>query len=188
MIAPHVTMGEMYFNMFSDYRYSDLILVWGTNPATDCPPRTLQTLIEARQRGADIFVIDPRRTRTVGLTDAEWVPIRPGTDGALALGLASVIIAEELYDADFVANWCHGFEEFAIYVQHYRPEVVEQITGIPADRVVSLARRIARARGASFAMYTGIEYSDSAFRPSGQSSPSGEYRGTWMSPAAGVLG
>ncbi len=161
MIAPHVTMGEMYFNMFSDYRYSDLILVWGTNPATDCPPRTLQTLIEARQRGADIVVIDPRRTRTVGLTDAEWVPIRPGTDGALALGLASVIIAEEIYDADFVANWCHGFEEFATYVQHYRPEVVEQITGIPADRVVSLARRIARARGASFAMYTGIEYSDS---------------------------
>lgn len=161
MIAPHVTMGEMYFNMFSDYGQSDLILVWGTNPATDSPPTTLQALIEARQRGAEIVVIDPRRTQTVGLTGAEWVPIRPGTDGALALGLCNVIIAEELCDVDFVENWCHGFEEFTAYVQHYRPRVVEQITGIPADTVESLARRIAHARGASLAMYTGIEYSDS---------------------------
>ena len=110
----------------------------------------------------------------------------PGNDGALALGLASVIIAEEIYDADFVANWCHGFEEFATYVQHYRPEVVEQITGIPADRVVSLARRIARARGASFAIHR-IEYATPAFRPSGSLHPLG-ISGTWMSPAAGVLG
>ena len=161
MIAPHVTMGEMYFNMFSDYEQSDLILVWGTNPATDCPPLALRALAGARRRGAEVVVIDPRRTRTVDLVDAEWVPIRPGTDGALALGLANVIVAEELYDADFVANWCHGFEEFATYVQHYRPEVVESITGIPAETVASLARRIARARGASFAMYTGLEYSDS---------------------------
>ncbi len=161
MIAPHVTMGEMYLNMFSDYEQSDLILVWGTNPATNCPPLTLRALAAARRRGAEIVVIDPRRTRTVDLVDAEWVPIRPGTDGALALGLCNVIIAEELYDADFVANWCHGFEEFATYVQHYRPEVVEQITGVPAETVASLARRIARARGASFAMYTGLEYSDS---------------------------
>ena len=161
MIAPHVTMGDMYFNMFSDYEQSDLILVWGTNPATDCPPLALRALAGARRRGAEVVVIDPRRTRTVDLVDAEWVPIRPGTDGALALGLANVIVAEELYDADFVANWCHGFEEFATYVQHYRPEVVESITGIPAETVMSLARRIARARGASFAMYTGLEYSDS---------------------------
>lgn len=161
MIAPHVTMGEMYFNMFSDYEQSDLILVWGTNPATDCPPLTLQALIGAHRRGAEIVVIDPRRTRTVGLTGAEWVPIRPGTDGALALGLANVIIEEELYDTGFTADWCHGFEEFTTYVQHYRPEVVERITGVPAEAVASLARRIARAKGASFAMYTGLEYSDS---------------------------
>ncbi len=161
MIAPHVTMGEMYFNMFSDFEQSDLILVWGTNPATDCPPLTLRAITRARQRGAEIVVIDPRRTRTVDLTDAEWIPIRPGTDGALALGLANVIIAEELYDADFVEDWCHGFDEFATYVQHYRPDVVEQITGVPAETVETLARRIARARGASFAMYTGLEYSDS---------------------------
>jgi cysteine desulfurase NifS len=161
MIAPHVTLGGMYINMFSDYENSDLILVWGTNPATDFPPLTLQKILEARARGAEVVVIDPRRTRTVDLAGAEWVPIRPGTDGALALGLCNVVIEEELYDERFVQDWCHGFSEFASYVQHYRPEVVERITGVPAETVVSLARRLARARGASFAMYTGLEYSDS---------------------------
>jgi cysteine desulfurase NifS len=161
MIAPHVTMGGMFISMFSDFENSDLIIVWGTNPATDFPPLTLRKIMEAHQRGAEVVVIDPRRTKTVELTDAEWVPIRPGTDGALALGLCNVLIEEELYDEAFVRDWTAGFEEFNQYVQHFRPEVVERITGVPADTVVSLARRIANARGAAPAMYSGLEYSDS---------------------------
>lgn len=161
MIAPHVTMGRMHINTFSDYEQADLILVWGTNPATDFPPVTLRRIMAARERGAEVVVIDPRRTKTVELCEAEWVPIRPGTDGALALGLCNVLIAEELYDEDFVREWTHGFEEFATYVQHYRPEIVEHITGVPAETVVSLARRIAAADGATTAMYSGLEYSDS---------------------------
>jgi cysteine desulfurase NifS len=161
MIAPHVTMGGMYIDMFSDYENSDLILVWGTNPATDFPPLTLQKILEARRHGAEVVVIDPRRTQTVHLAEADWVPIRPGTDGALALGLCNVIIEEELYDEEFAEDWCHGFPEFASYVQHYRPEVVERITGVPAETVISLARRITQPHGASCAMYTGLEYSDS---------------------------
>lgn len=161
MIAPHVTMGGMYINMFSDFENSDLIVVWGTNPATDFPPLTLKKIIEAHQKGAEVVVIDPRRTKTVELTDAEWVPIRPGTDGALALGMCNVLIEEELYDEAFVRDWTLGFEEFDKYVQHFRPEVVERITGAPADTVISLARRIAGAKGAAPAMYSGLEYSDS---------------------------
>ncbi|HUV02934.1 MAG TPA: IscS subfamily cysteine desulfurase [Desulfobacteria bacterium] len=161
MIAPHVTMGGMFITMFSDFENSDLIVVWGTNPATDFPPLTLKKILEARQRGAEVVVIDPRRTKTVELTDADWVPIRPGTDGALALGMCNVLIEEELYDEAFVRDWTVGFEEFNQYVQHFRPEVVEKITGVPADTVVSLARRIANARGAAPAMYSGLEYSDS---------------------------
>jgi len=161
MIAPHVTMGGMFITMFSDFENSDLIVVWGTNPATDFPPLTLRKIMEAHQRGAEVVVIDPRRTKTVELTDAEWVPIRPGTDGALALGICNVLIEEELYDEAFVHDWTVGFEEFDQYVQHFRPEVVERITGVPADTVVSLARRIANARGAAPAMYSGLEYSES---------------------------
>ena len=159
MIAPHVTMGGMQINMFSDFENSDLIVVWGTNPATDCPPINLKKIMEAHKKGAKIVVIDPRRTMTVALTDAEWIPIRPGTDGALALGMCNVLIEEGLYGESFVRDWTRGFEEFARYVlDHFRPEVVEQITGVPAGAIVALARRIATAKGAAPAMYSGLEY------------------------------
>lgn len=117
--------------------------------------------MRARKRGADVVVIDPRRTKTAKMTDAEWVPIRPGTDGALALGMCNVLIAEELHDEAFARDWMLGFEDFAGYVQHFRPEVVERITGVPAETVVSLARRIAESSGAAPVMYSGLEYSDS---------------------------
>ena len=161
MIAPHVTMGGMLINMFSDIENAELIVVWGANPATDCPPLDLNRILKAVKRGAKVVVIDPRRTKTAKQADAEWIPIRPGTDGALALGLGNVLIEEELYDETFVKNWTRGFPEFVQYAQHFRPEVVESITGVPRETVRSLARRIANARGASPVMYSGLEYSDS---------------------------
>jgi anaerobic selenocysteine-containing dehydrogenase len=161
MIAPHVTCGEMLINMFNDMEHSELIVVWGTNPATDLPPIELKRIMEARAHGAAVIVIDPRKTMTAKINGAEWIPIRPGTDGALALGLCNVIIREELYNEDFVKNWTIGFDDFARYVQHFKPEVVEQITGIPEKSLLSLARRLAQAKGASQLMYTGLEYGNS---------------------------
>jgi cysteine desulfurase NifS len=161
MIAPHVTMGGMLINMFSDIENANLIVVWGANPATDCPPLDLDRIIKAHDRGARVIVIDPRRTMMAKLPGAEWIPVRPGTDGALALGMCNVIINEELYDEAFVLEWTRGFDEFARHVQHFRPEVVEKITGVPADTVISVARRMAEADGVSPVMYSGLEYSDS---------------------------
>ena len=161
MIAPHVTFGKILNDMFNDIENSDLIVVWGTNPATDLPPIDMRRILDAAKRGAEVVVIDPRRTETVKLTNARWIPIRPGTDGALALGMCNVFIEEELYDEPFVRDWTTGFDNFATYVQHFRPEVVEDITGVPAETVVSLARRLASARGASQLMYTGMEFSNS---------------------------
>jgi len=161
MIAPHVTMGGMLINMFSDIENAGLIAVWGANPATDCPPLDFHRIVRARERGAQVVVIDPRRTRTAKIEGAEWVPVRPGTDGALALGMCNVLVEEELYDETFVTKWTRGFEDFTNYVQHFRPEVVEGMTGVPAEKIRSLARRIAEADGASPVMYSGLEYSDS---------------------------
>lgn len=161
MIAPHVTMGGMFINMFSDLDHAELIVVWGANPATDCPPLDYKRIIGAAQRGAQVVVIDPRRTMTAKIGGAQWISLRPGTDGALALALCQVLIEEELYDEPFVRDWTHGLSEFAQYVQHYRPEVVEPITGVPADTIRTLARRIAAAHGAAPVMYSGLEYSDS---------------------------
>lgn len=161
MIAPHVTMGRMLVNTFTDIEHAELVLVWGANPATDSPPLDMHRLEAAARRGARIVAIDPRRTEAVVRTGAEWIPIRPGTDGALALGMIQVLLDEELFDEAFAGQWCHGFDELAAYVQHFRPKVVESITGVPAARVEELARAIAAARGACPVMYTGLEYSNS---------------------------
>ncbi|MEE9177558.1 MAG: IscS subfamily cysteine desulfurase, partial [Acidimicrobiia bacterium] len=161
IIAPHVTMGRMLIDMFSDIENAEMLLVWGTNPATDSPPLDMHRLEAAMAREADVVVIDPRRTETAERAHAQWVPIRPGTDGALALSMIGVLIDEDLYDEDFADNWCHGFEELASYVQHFSPGVTETITGVAADTIRDLARRLAGATGACPLMYTGLEYSNS---------------------------
>ena len=161
MIAPHITTGKILPDMFNDIENSELIVVWGANPATDLPPIDMKRILEARRRGAEIVVIDPRKTATAKLTDAHWIPIRPGTDGALALALCNILIEEELYDDEFVTDWTFGFEEFSRYVQHFRPEATEEITGVAPDRISLLARKLAAAKGASQYMYTGLEYSNS---------------------------
>ncbi|MFQ5522363.1 MAG: IscS subfamily cysteine desulfurase [Acidimicrobiia bacterium] len=164
MIAPHVTMGRMLIDMFSDIENAEMAVVWGANPATDSPPLDMHRLEAAARRGADIVVIDPRRTETADRTGAEWVPLRPGTDAALALSMIGVLVDEDLYDEDFAENWCHGFDELVNYVQHFSPEVVETITGVPAEKIRQLARRLADAGGACPVMYTGLEYSNSGIQ------------------------
>jgi cysteine sulfinate desulfinase/cysteine desulfurase-like protein/anaerobic selenocysteine-containing dehydrogenase len=161
MIAPHVTMGRMLVDMYTDIENADLLVIWGANPATDSPPLDMYRLEAARRRGAEVVVIDPRRSETAVRTGAEWVPIRPGTDGALALGMLHVLIEEELFDEGFARDWTRGFNELCTHAQHYPPQVVEAITGVPAQTVIGLARRIAAAGGAAPIMYTGLEYSNS---------------------------
>jgi len=164
IIAPDVTMGRMLINMFADIENAELLIVWGTNPATDSPPLDMHRLENAAKRGAKIIVIDPRRTETALRTNAEWIPIRSGSDGALALGLLNVMLEEEFYEVNFAENWTLGFKEFKEYVQHFTPEVVEQITGVTASRIKSLAREIFDAKGACPVIYTGLEYSNSGIQ------------------------
>jgi anaerobic selenocysteine-containing dehydrogenase len=162
MIAPHVTMGSMYINMYTDIERAKLIVIWGKNPAAHCPSHDFERIQRAHKRGAEIVVIDPRRTLLAKVPNSQWIPIRPGTDGALALGMCNVLINEELYDDDFVKDWTIGFPEFSQYAAHFTPEVVEHITGIPAETVVTLARKIAKTDGVAPVMYSGLEYSDGA--------------------------
>jgi hypothetical protein len=77
MIAPHVTMGGMFINMFSDLEHAELIVVWGANPATDCPPLDYKRIMEATQRGAELVVIDPRRTLTAKIAAPGGFPSGP---------------------------------------------------------------------------------------------------------------
>ncbi len=164
MIAPHVTMGRMLTNMFIDMENAELLVVWGANPATDSPPLDMFRLEAAAKRGAKIVVIDPRKTETAKRTGAQWIPIRPGTDCALALSMIDIMISEELFDEDFAENWCHGFQELKTYAGHFSPEITRQITGIPEQTIRDLVYSICKSSGACPVMYTGLEYSNSGIQ------------------------
>ncbi len=161
MIAPHSCFGAVFRDLVDDIDHADLVLVWGANPATASPPENLVRLKQLQQRGGRVVVIDHRRSETARALRAEWVGVRPGSDGALALGMLQVLIAEDRYDHAFVERFTHGFDELRAYVAGFTPERVERITGVPAGTVRELARAVAAAAGCSVLMYTGLEYSNS---------------------------
>lgn len=143
MIAPRACFGAYMMDMQEDIDHADLILVWGENPATDSSPALLPKLRQLQQQGTRIVVIDHRRSETAQALRCEWVGVRPGTDGALALGMIHVLFAEDLYDHDFAHNWTYGLDALRAYVQDFPPERVEAITWVPAKRVRKLARAMA---------------------------------------------
>ncbi len=161
VLAPKLTMGCLHTEMFSDVDNADLILVWGTDPSTSTPPAMFERLKTAAAEGADIIVIDPRKTQCCDLEGSRWIPIRPGSDGALALGMAHVMIRNDAYDKAFVEEWTQGFNDFAAYVRDFPPERVSYLTGIPEETIEELAEHIAEAEGATYIMYTGLEYTKS---------------------------
>jgi anaerobic selenocysteine-containing dehydrogenase len=164
IIAPATTCGVWDIDTFADIEQAELIAVWGANPATDSPPVNLNRIREAQKRGAQVVVIDHRRSETARATHGHWIGIRPGTDGALALGMLHVVIQEDLYDHEFVDKWALGFEELKAYVAGFTPERVAQITWVPADEIRRAARALARARGAALVSYTGLEYTNSGIQ------------------------
>ena len=161
LIAPRSCFGASARDLYEDLEQAQTILVWGANPVTDSAPSNLLRLKAAKARGAEIVVIDHRRSGTAKALRADWVGVRPGSDGALALGLAHVLVNESLYDQAFVADWTHGFEAYRAYLQAFTPEEVERLTWVPAERVRSLARQLGKGGGLSILMYTGLEYSNS---------------------------
>ncbi len=102
-----------------------------------------------------VVVIDPRYSVTASKAD-EWIPIHPGTDGALAMGIARVILSEELYDKDFIRHWTTGFAEYAeLALREYPLEKVGGITGIAPEQIQRIAREFARTKPAMAWVGTG---------------------------------
>ena len=134
---------------------ADLILLWGTNTLT-ANPHLWPFILEARKRAAPLICIDPIRTRTAEQCD-EWIPIRPGTDAALALGMMHVLFAEGLADEDYLARFTLGAEALRERVREYPPERAAEITGIPAPRIVELARQYGKARAAFVRINYGLQ-------------------------------
>ncbi len=159
VLAPLTTLGAPLERLFPDFERADRIVVWGSNPATDSPPINLRRILTAKRRGAKIVVIDPLKTHTAEIAD-EWIGIRPGTDGALALGMAHVLVERGWYDTAFVDDWTHGFEEFREYVKPFSPQQVEKITRVKAGHIERLAEELSRGKSALL-LHTGLEYANS---------------------------
>ena len=116
-------------------------------------------ITEARRNGAKFVVIDPYRTRTAECADW-YLPINPGTDAALALGMMHVIIGENLHDPDYVAKYTLGFEQLREKVKQYPPERVSQWTGIAAEDIRKLARELATIRPSVIRLNYGVQRSE----------------------------
>ena len=116
-------------------------------------------IVEARRKGAKLVVIDPYRTRTAACADW-YLPVNPGTDGALALAMMHVIIGEGLHDTDYVAKYTLGFDQLREKVKAYPPERAAQWTGISADDIRKLAREYATTRPAVIRVNYGVQRSD----------------------------
>ena len=130
------------------YEVPEVMVLWGNNPIVSNSDGFFgHWVVDLMKRGMEIIVIDPRMT-WLGRRAALQLPIRPGTDAALALGMLNVIVNENLYDRDFVDKWTYGFDKLAERVQDYPPNKVADITWIPEERIVQAARRFAQAERA----------------------------------------
>ena len=139
-----------------DLEKTSCAILWGVNPAESDNSLFWRTIREYGRSNAPLIVVDPRRTRTAALA-SRWLPIRPGTDCALALGLLNVIVTKKLYDRPFVDTWCHGFEALERHVAPYTPAVVEALTGLPAASIVETASLYAGRPPAALITGRGID-------------------------------
>ena len=137
--------------------HSKYIIVWAMN-MLNTNLHAWPFILEAKKKGAKIVVIDPVRTRTA--KQADWhIRIRPGTDGALALGMMNVIIAENLVDHDYVEKYTLGFPELKARAAEYPPERVADITGVPASDIRKLAREYATTQPSAIRQGVALERS-----------------------------
>jgi formate dehydrogenase major subunit len=145
---------------FDSVEQTDVVIIIGANP-TDGHPVFASRLKKRLRKGAQLIVIDPRRTdivRSPHIQAAHHLPLRPGTNVAVVTALAHVIVTEGLYDEAFIRTRCdwNEFQEYAAFVSDPRhaPETTELLTGVPAAEVRGAARLF--AKGGNGAIYYGL--------------------------------
>ena len=164
---------------------SRLILIWGSNPITS-NLHYWSRVQEAKRRGARVVVIDPYRSLTAE-KGTDHIPVRPGTDAALALAMMHVIINQDLHDVDYVTRYTVGFEALRARVQEYPPERAADICGIPAGTIVQLARDYATTRPAAIRVNYGLQRHRGGGAAVRAITCLPALVGAWRDPAGGVL-
>ena len=152
------TMGANRGTLPEDTEHSDLILVWGGNIVSTNMHQVVLAE-KARKKGAQIVVIDVHRNRTAQWGD--WfIPLYPGTDSALALGLMNVLFDRGLTDEAFMQKYTVGHEALRDHVREYTPERVARITGVPEADIVKLAELYGKAQAAHIHIGNGLQHHD----------------------------
>jgi len=142
-------------NSIDEIEYTDLIVATGTNTTENHPIVGMKVKRAVRQHGTKLIVIDPRRIDLVKYADL-WLRQKPGTDVAVFNGLMNVMIAENLYDQEYVEKRTEGFAALKKIVEKYPPEYVEEISGVPAEDLRTAARMYGGAKRASILYAMGI--------------------------------
>ena len=148
---------------FSDATNSRCVVIWGSDPFSSgnmvgCNlPRTIRIFNQLKEQGVRFIIIDPR-TPAVGKLADLHLKIRPGTDGALALGMMKVIVDENLYDKEYVEKHTSGFDQLKEMLKEYDLEKVEKITLVPRGEIEKAARMFATTRPASIIPGNGVEH------------------------------
>lgn len=152
------TMGGSFGTSPEDTAHAKLIIMWGIN-AVSTNMHQIILAEKARKNGARIIAIDVHRNRTAKWAD--WfIPIRPGTDAALALGLMHILFAEGLTDEHFLQTYTVGHEELRQHVKQYDPEYVSSITGVSVEHIYELARLYGKTTPSFIRIGNGIQHHD----------------------------
>ncbi|TJX14968.1 hypothetical protein E9840_04500 [Tissierella creatinini] len=161
VLAPLTTTG-LYGRAFTpDIDNSDLVFAWGTNPKTDSGIGQFAKVLNAKKRGAKIITVDPRKNETAEISDI-WVPIKPGTDGALVLAMLKLLIKSNRYDKEFVQEYTYGFEDLIVYLDSLTLEELSKSCGIEIELIEEITDTFCSTQKASVTFYTGLEYQPSA--------------------------
>lgn len=153
-MAVEMTLGSRQSQPYEEVRHSRLVIIWGHNPVSTAP-HFMPHLRAAQRDGCQLVVIDPRRTRTARGADWHLAPL-PGTDGALALGLAHLMVREGLYDEGWLEAHAVGWPRLRARLAAYPPERVAAITGLAEEDLVELARLYATTRPALIKIADGL--------------------------------
>ncbi|SRR5579885_337931 len=179
------TQGVRYGTEPEQFRFSKFILAWAGN-IHGTNVHLWPFIVEARRNGAKFWVIDPIRTRTAAVAD-KHLRINPGSDLALALGLAHIIIGENLYDADYVARYTNGFGALKELARRYDPERVSSLTGIAREDILELARVYALTRPAAIRLNYGVQRSERGGAAVRAISMLPALTGSWRERGGGLL-
>jgi anaerobic selenocysteine-containing dehydrogenase len=152
--AVESTLGSRRSPAYSEILHSRLVIIWGHNPVTTAP-HFMPLLQQARRNGCHVVVIDPRRTKTAQMADQHLAP-RPGSDGALALGLAHVLVAEDRHDAAWLDAHTVGWPLLRERLAEFPPERVAALTGLAVQAILDLARLYAARRPGLIKIADGI--------------------------------